>query len=311
MTKNVSVVILARNEEDKIKDCIISIKNSSYKNLEIILIDSFSNDNTIKVAKKIRGVSIYKMDAASIGAALKSGINLAKGELVFIVNGDSTVSREFISEAVKLFDNPDIAVVSGKRVEKNQDSLIGRMYTQRFKNDKFGFVSKVSGNYMFRKNVILKYTELDETVTAAEEHYISLKVTKEGYKIYRINKVSMYHNSKGDSSSILDLIKKHNWYAIGKRNVFNKLSFSEKISFFDQDFFLTPWILASVIAGFYNTILISMVILPFLLMTIMMLIKGYSLDIAVTESVLAYFRSISLYFSSNAASNKVKIEKII
>ncbi|AEF97132.1 glycosyltransferase family 2 protein [Methanotorris igneus] len=48
----VSVIIPTYNSEKTIGICLESIKNQTYKNIEIIVVDKFSNDNTVEIAKK-------------------------------------------------------------------------------------------------------------------------------------------------------------------------------------------------------------------------------------------------------------------
>ena len=52
--KKVSVIIPLYNEEKYIKECIESVVNQTYKNLEIIIVDDCSTDNSLKVVKKIK-----------------------------------------------------------------------------------------------------------------------------------------------------------------------------------------------------------------------------------------------------------------
>jgi len=305
----VSVVVLTKNEEKNIKNCINSIKKSSYKNIEISVIDSCSTDNTVKIIKNIKGVRVYILSAPNIGFALKSGIKLGTGSLVFIVNGDSTINTKFIERAVKMFKNKDVAIVSGKRVEKNKNSFIGKLYASRFKKDKVGFISRIAGNYMLKKNIILKNAPLDESIISSEEHYLCVKVISNKFKIYRLNTVSMYHNSKGEKSSILGLLKKHKWYAQGKKNVFRKLKIEEKIRFIDQDFVLFPWTIILVILSFFNSSLILCLIFPFIAEVFYLLFKGVYLDLALVETSLSYWRSILIYLSKEAKSKKITIKK--
>jgi glycosyltransferase involved in cell wall biosynthesis len=48
----ISVVVTTKNEQENIENCLKSIKNQSYKNYEIIVVDNFSTDETKKIARK-------------------------------------------------------------------------------------------------------------------------------------------------------------------------------------------------------------------------------------------------------------------
>jgi glycosyltransferase involved in cell wall biosynthesis len=54
----VSIIIPTKNSAEFLEQCLISIKNQSYKNIEIIVVDNFSKDSTREIAKRY-GATIY------------------------------------------------------------------------------------------------------------------------------------------------------------------------------------------------------------------------------------------------------------
>jgi glycosyltransferase involved in cell wall biosynthesis len=95
----VSVVITTKNEERNIKNCLLSITAQTYKNIEIILVDNFSTDQTYSIAKE------YIHQFAQIGPERSSQrnfgmINLSKGEYVLYVDADMILSPLLIQECV-------------------------------------------------------------------------------------------------------------------------------------------------------------------------------------------------------------------
>ncbi len=111
----VTVLVLSRNVERYIKRCLKSIFSMNYKNIEVTLIDSHSSDNTCSIAEKFP-VKIIKLDKPSIPKAYNTGVHTANGKYIFIINGDSTVSKTFLKKAVNILDtNTRIAIVSGTR----------------------------------------------------------------------------------------------------------------------------------------------------------------------------------------------------
>ena len=85
MKYKASIIIRTFNEEDWIGHCLSAIKKQNFKNYEIIIVDNYSKDNTIKIAKSFNVKKIIKIKKFIPGKALNLGSKAAKGEfLVYI-----------------------------------------------------------------------------------------------------------------------------------------------------------------------------------------------------------------------------------
>ena len=97
-TEKVSVVVCAKNEEKRIKNCLESIKKNKID--EIILIDGNSKDKTIQIAKKYtKKIFISKKKSLTYDRQL--GIDRAKNKLVAMIDADD----EKKINSFKLLDN--------------------------------------------------------------------------------------------------------------------------------------------------------------------------------------------------------------
>lgn len=93
----ISTVILTKNEEDNIEDCLCSLDWCD----EIIIIDDFSNDKTVKIAKKL-GAKIYKHHLNNDFAQQRNfGLKKTRGEWVLFIDADERVSPELVREIKK------------------------------------------------------------------------------------------------------------------------------------------------------------------------------------------------------------------
>ena len=103
MNEIVSVIIPNYNGVDTIRRCIDSVQNQSYKNIEIIVIDSKSTDNSVEIIK--RGYSnvvlIENPYNAGWGIACNVGIRKAKGDYYLILNNDAWMSPDCARELLK------------------------------------------------------------------------------------------------------------------------------------------------------------------------------------------------------------------
>ena len=116
--KLISVIIPTHNVEKYIKKCLKSVFNQTYKNIEIILIDDFSTDRTIKIAKSLqkKHTNLKIIHLANYGLKKKSGIStarnlgirLAKGEFIALLDGDDLWSKEKLDLQIKLIKDKNL-----------------------------------------------------------------------------------------------------------------------------------------------------------------------------------------------------------
>lgn len=118
----ISVIVPIYNVEKYLDRCIESIVNQTYKNLEIILVDDGSTDNSSFICdnwakKDARIVVIHKTNAGA-PAARNTGLELAKGDFISFIDSDDYVSPYFMSETMNYMnDDIDIVECSYKMVE--------------------------------------------------------------------------------------------------------------------------------------------------------------------------------------------------
>ena len=86
----ISIITVVKNAENTIEKCIKSVLNQNYKNIQYIIIDGNSTDNTRKIIDKYKNkISlIISEDDNGIWDAMNKGIKLAEGEILGFVNAD-------------------------------------------------------------------------------------------------------------------------------------------------------------------------------------------------------------------------------
>ena len=83
----ISIVITSKNEEHNIENCLLSIKEQTYSNIEIILIDNNSNDKTIEIALNFTSKIFNK--GLERSAQRNYGMNeIARGKYVMFLDAD-------------------------------------------------------------------------------------------------------------------------------------------------------------------------------------------------------------------------------
>ena len=127
----ITVIIPVYNVEKYFPKCISSVLNQSYTNLEILLIDDGSTDNSGKICDQIslrdNRVSVIHKENAGISHTRNTGIKNAKAELITFIDSDDYVSKDYIQYLYDLLKDSgsDISIgahtieySSGKKVYK-------------------------------------------------------------------------------------------------------------------------------------------------------------------------------------------------
>jgi len=137
-SKNISVIIPANNEGKNI-DRLISNLRQLYPDFEIIVIDDGSTDDTAAVAK-MAGAKVHSHPYnMGNGAAIKSGIRTASGDILVFMDADLQHNPEDIKTMLSYF--PDYDMVVGARSATDQTSL-GRALGNKIYNWLASYVAK-------------------------------------------------------------------------------------------------------------------------------------------------------------------------
>lgn len=125
----VSVIIPAYNEEKVIQNSIRSVSEINYPNLEILVVDDGSTDNTFVNAKEIEDelhVRVLLKENGGKSSALNLGIEEALGEYVLCVDADSKLDRDVLLKSLPYFqENEKLAAVAGNVRVGNVKNLLG------------------------------------------------------------------------------------------------------------------------------------------------------------------------------------------
>lgn len=205
----VSVIVTTKNEVDVIAKLLISLKKQNYKNIEIILIDNNSSDDTLKIAKAV-GVKVYQMGPER-SAQRNLGAEKAKGKYLLFVDADMELSKGVVQECVNLLEDennlvgaiiPEISQASNywekvKAFERSFYYLEGDEVTDAAR--------------FFKRVVFLEVGGYDETITGPEDWDLSESIKKTGYKFGRIQSI-IFHKER--IKSLLTLAKKKFYYGL-------------------------------------------------------------------------------------------------
>lgn len=137
MNNKVSVIIPVYNAEKFLKYCLNSVINQTYNNLEIILINDGSIDNSLDVCneytKKYKNIKLFTQKNAGVSSARNLGIKKSSGEFLAFVDSDDYVNPYFIEKLVNLItkENVDLAASGIIKVPDYNYSKIYSEYNEK------------------------------------------------------------------------------------------------------------------------------------------------------------------------------------
>lgn len=125
----VSIIILTYNAEKYIKDCLESVQKQTYKDIEILIIDNNSSDQTREILKKLKpspGLKIiFNSQNTGFSAGQNQGIKNSRGEFVLCLNQDVILDKNFVEQALNLMEqNEKIGAVQGKLLRQPAKNTI-------------------------------------------------------------------------------------------------------------------------------------------------------------------------------------------
>lgn len=127
----ISIVVAIYNIEKYLPRCLNSIVNQSYKNLEIILIDDGSMDNSSSIcdafSRNDKRIKVIHKQNEGLGFARNTGLDIATGDYIAFFDGDDYIDLELASKCVEIIEkySPDIIDFDNYDVDSNGNVIEG------------------------------------------------------------------------------------------------------------------------------------------------------------------------------------------
>lgn len=188
----ISVIVPVYNAEKYLDECVESIVNQTYKNLEIILVDDGSPDNSPQMcdkwAEKDRRIKVIHKKNGGVSSARNAALEIAQGDYIGFVDSDDFIDEDMfellINNAIDY--NAEVSrcsyrfYIDGEFVDSNEDSDKISVYSSNeiiddLKNN--GFIAGIVCNKLFKKDKVLDIC-FDETLLACEDTVFVYQVYK-------------------------------------------------------------------------------------------------------------------------------------
>lgn len=204
----VSVIIPAYNAAKTIKRCIMSILEQSYSDLECIVVDDGSKDDTANIIKQINDPRIryiYK-ENSGVSSTRNRAIKEAKGDYICFLDADDYQSEQALSllvTAMKMH-NVDLVVGSFYRVVDDKlavksyfkkECLLSRNeYAKRMSKKPAEYYFGVLWNKLYRRSIIEQFNiRMDESISWSEDFIFNLEYIRHIQNVYILNSPVYYY----------------------------------------------------------------------------------------------------------------------
>ena len=196
----ISIIIPLYNKEQYFERCFNSVANQAYKNIECIIIEDCSTDNSLELAENlinnytgiIKFTLIKHKQNGGLSAARNTGINNCNGEYIYFLDSDDEITENCISSLVTLVEKyPGVEIVQGNsyqcpRVENDQYELKEKLseYINDNLNIKRNYYNKIpvnAVNKLIKKYFIIKHSlYFKENIIHEDYHwyFFAIKILK-------------------------------------------------------------------------------------------------------------------------------------
>ncbi len=193
----VSVVVIGRNEGERLLRCLDSVVNAHWgqTTYELIYVDSRSTDGSVARARALGATALVVSDAKPNAAKARNlGWQAASGEFILFLDGDTQLHPDFVTHALATLTNPALCAAWGHRRESNPGQSL---YTKVLDLDwvyPTGRTLYFGGDVLVRRAALAQVNGFDVTLNAGEEPELCARLRAAGWEIEHIDVPMTQHD---------------------------------------------------------------------------------------------------------------------
>ena len=225
----VSVVITCYNHEKYIEKSVFSVINQTYQNIELIVVNDGSTDNSEKILNSLASTHkfhVIHQQNTGLSGATNTGLQAATGKYIALLDSDDLFLPDKLDKQVAFLEShPDIAICGGNMIIINDNEELSaprRFPTYRELGFDDIFLERLdvipASSAMIRKEVIDKTGGFDTTLRLIQDRYFWLKATAAGFKIagmkdlliyYRKHDTNIHNNHQAMTENLLQILQQY------------------------------------------------------------------------------------------------------
>ena len=216
----ISIITVCYNSEKTIEETILSVVNQNYTNIEYIIIDGNSNDNTKKIINKYINYITYYISEPDNGIydAMNKGLKIATGEIVAILNSDDLYFDNYIIKMIcDTFNaNPNLDILYGNLVYVKTNNIYQNVRywkSKSYYNNYFEDCNVPPHPTLILKKSIYNQIGVFNTIYLLASDYDLI------FRLFKLNKFTSYYLDKTFVKMRLGGVTNKNIYNIIKGNL--------------------------------------------------------------------------------------------
>lgn len=217
----ISIVVPVYNSANFIKKCVTSLITQTYDNLEIILVDDGSSDESLEICNQLQKgdnrIKVIHQENAGVSSARNTGIKVAKGEYILFIDSDDTISKEFIEKMnigeEKILYKSATAIIKQDKIEYLPKQYEKMKVSDFRENLITGEIDGYSWGYLYQTN-IAKQILFEEKINFMEDfvfllRYIDyvdeIEMVDESVYYYQVNLSGITQEKKIKCNNIISI----------------------------------------------------------------------------------------------------------
>jgi glycosyltransferase involved in cell wall biosynthesis len=227
----VSVIIPTKNSSKALIACLEALKNQDYKKSEIIVVDNYSTDNTVEIAKRYTS-SIYTLGPER-SAQINFGVEKASGKYIYRVDSDFVLEPQIIREAVKAAESNNYAAILIHNTSDPSVSFWARV--RKFERDMYESEDLNVAVRFIRRDIFLSLGGYDPDLIYGEDYDLHNRIIQK----YKIGRISPKETHLGEYKSLFEIAKKNYYYGKSASRFLrkNKLRGTKQVNPFRSTYF--------------------------------------------------------------------------
>ena len=183
----ISVMMPTYNNAKYIKQAIESIYAQNYDNIEIIVVDDGSTDNTKGIVQQYKDIKYFYIEHKGISVARNTALEKSKGEYIAFLDSDDYWLPNKLNTQMQYFkDHPDCEIVFTKYENFFEDEKLKTNKRAMHEKMMEKFLKQYLPSSVIKKELFEKYGNFDENFSGVEDTEFLYRLLKKGVSINHI-----------------------------------------------------------------------------------------------------------------------------
>ena len=204
----VSIVLPSYNGSKYIREAIDSIREQTYTDWELIIVDDCSKDDTLEIAREYEKTDkrirvVHNEENQKLPNSLNIGFVQARGEYLTWTSDDNLYLQDALSVMIERLEKSDVAMVCADMcsIDANGDLMPGAI--SGYKDEELYLYNSIGACFLYRREIIENVGPYDEHLFCVEDYDYWLRIKEKYGRIERIDRVLYKYRRHNNSLSFL------------------------------------------------------------------------------------------------------------